>query len=119
MPQRGPWSGSAPPFNWSRGFWWWAPVSWWGPWPSPPPPWFPPPFPPKLAATVYVNCRDAAASANTLMPTWCWTGPEKRTRAVVAVTRNGVPCRCACPPGRCEGKAGRQLSFRPWLPPPN
>lgn len=82
-------------------------------WPPGPPPW-----PARSRPVVYVQCREAAWSANTVPPDWCWWGPQRPTRAVVACLRNGVECRCYCPPGRCEGKSGRQHTFRPWLAPP-
>lgn len=103
-----------------KGFWWWQPVTWVPPAPMPCPPQafcFPPaPVDGKLGWVVTVQCREGAWSANTVLPDWCWKGCEVPTCAVVTELRNGVPCRCFCPPGRCEGKSGRQHEFRPWLP---
>jgi len=101
-----------------RGFWWWQPVTWLPPAPRPcPPPVCRPAPSGRLGWTVFVQCRDAAWSANSVPPEWCWKGRSEPTCAVVAGLRNGVPCRCFCPPGRCEGKGGRQTRFRPHLPP--
>lgn len=114
-----PWSPEAAgeaPFNWRGGFWYWQPVTW-PQWQKPwPPPMRPPLMPTRLGWHLTVQCRDAAWSANTVLPAWCWWGHRKHTASVTAALRNGVPCRCFCPPGRCEGKAGVQRHFRPHPP---
>lgn len=96
------------------GWWWWQPVTWVPqPWIPPPPPFRPKAWPTRLPKVVHVQCRDATASFNTLLPDWCWWGNQVPTRAVVPGMRNGVPCKCFCPPGRCEGKRGVERRFRP------
>lgn len=67
-----------------------------------------------------VNCRDSTWSNSTPTPAPydpCGM-PLRRwpTRAVVAALRNGVPWRCWCLPGRCQGKLGVIEGFR-WPAP--
>ncbi len=71
---------------------------------APEPAWWPPPKP-RVPWIVNIQCRDASISANTrCSPPGCLTIIP--TCHIIASTRNGVPCRCCCPPGLCRGKLG-------------